>query len=250
MSEQSQAAAAAPADGPAAAAGAAPRDAATIVIVRRDGDHARVLMGQRGKGASFMPSKFVFPGGALDPEDATAPEAAPLRPACLARLTKHADPALAPALARAAVRETFEETGLILGRDDARAPELAEGMTDPSWRDFLASGHLPACDALTFIFRAITPPYRPKRFDARFFLAEADALVSDIEDLSRASGELSHLTWLTLREARDLDLPLITEVVLAEVEEILSVTPRGQTPADRPAPFFHHEADRSYYDAL
>lgn len=232
------------------ARGATPRDAATVVIVRRDGEQPRVLMGQRGKGASFMPSKFVFPGGALDPEDAEAPEAAPLRPACLARLEKRSTPGLGPALARAAVRETFEETGLILGRADPRAAPMAGRMQDPSWRDFLASGHLPACDALTFIFRAITPPYRPKRFDARFFLAEADAIGSDPEDLSRASGELTHLTWLTLREARDLDLPLITEVVLAEVEEILARTPRGQLPEDRPAPFFHHEADRSYYDAL
>lgn len=229
---------------------AKPRDAATVLIVRRDGEHPRVLMGQRGKAASFMPSKFVFPGGALDPEDATAPEASPLRPACLARLAKHADPELGPALARAAVRETFEETGLILGTDHPEAVGMADKMTDPSWRDFLASGHLPACDRLTFIFRAITPPYRPKRFDARFFLADAEALVSDLEDLSRASGELTHLTWLTLREARDLDLPLITEVVLAEAEEILTKTPHGEIPDDRPAPFFHHEKDRSYYDAL
>ncbi len=229
---------------------ATPRDAATVVIARRDGDQARVLMGQRGKGASFMPDKFVFPGGALDPEDHDAPEAAPMRDACLARLAKASDRNLGPALGRAAVRETFEETGLILGVPDPRAKEMADRMTDPSWRDFLASGHLPACDRLTFVFRAITPPFRPKRFDARFFLAEADALAGDLDDLSRASGELSHLTWLTLREARDLDLPLITEVVLAEIEAILNITPVGQPPVDRPAPFFHHEKERSFYDAL
>ena len=237
-------------DKPARPASATPRDAATVVIARRDGDHPRVLMGQRGKGASFMPDKFVFPGGALDPEDHTAPEGASLRAECLARLEKKSPPGLGPALARAAVRETFEETGLILGAPDPRAADLAGTMTDPSWRDFLASGHMPACDGLTFIFRAITPPYRPKRFDARFFLADATTLAGDVEDLSRASGELSHLTWLTLKEARDLDLPLITEVVLAEVEEILKLTPAGAQPIDRPAPFFHHEKDRSFYDAL
>lgn len=220
-----------------------------MVIARRDGDHPRVLMGQRGKGASFMPDKFVFPGGALDPEDHTAPEGASLRAACLARLEKKSAAGLGPALARAAVRETFEETGLILGTPDARAAEFIDTHTD-SWREFFETGHMPACDSLTFIFRAITPPYRPKRFDARFFLADATALAGDLEDLSRASGELSHLTWLTLKEARDLDLPLITEVVLAEVEEILNITPAGEIPADRPAPFFHHEKDRSFYDAL
>ena len=230
--------------------GAVPRDAATAVIARRDGTHPRILMGQRGKGASFMPSKFVFPGGALDPEDHTAPEATALRPGCAARLEKASPPGLGGPLGRAAVRETFEETGLILGRPDPRAQDLAETMEDPSWRDFLASGHMPACDRLTFIFRAITPPYRPKRFDARFFLVDADELANDLDDLSRASGELSHLTWLTIDEARGLDLPLITEVVLAEVEEILRQTPAGTLPADRPAPFFHHEAERSFYDAL
>ena len=253
MPETPEAAAASPTSQTGPAGGkshATPRDAATAVIARRDGDHPRILMGQRGKGASFMPSKFVFPGGALDPEDHTAPEAAPLRAACVARLEKMSPPGMAGPLSRAAVRETFEETGLILGRPDPRAADLAGTMEDPSWRDFLASGHMPACDRLTFIFRAITPPYRPKRFDARFFLVDADQLASDPDDLSRASGELSHLTWLTIREARDLDLPLITEVVLAEVEESLAQTPAGELPADRPAPFFHHEKDRSFYDAL
>lgn len=251
MTPPTEAAAASPAaEAAAKPAHAAPRDAATVVIARRDGSTPRVLMGQRGKGASFMPSKFVFPGGALDPEDHVAPEATSLRDACVARLEKASAPGLAGPLSRAAVRECFEETGLILGRPDPRAAGLAGGMEDPSWRDFLASGHMPACDRLTFIFRAITPPYRPKRFDARFFLVDADELANDLDDLSRASGELSHLTWLTIREARDLDLPLITEVVLAEVEEILAATPAGQLPADRPAPFFHHEKERSFYDAL
>ncbi len=231
------------------AEGPVPRDAATVVLIRRDLGEPRVLMGQRGRGASFMPSKFVFPGGALDPEDHDAPDGAPLAAACLARLAKMSAPGLGPVLARAAIRETFEETGLILGRPDPLAYDLAPAASE-GWRPFLETGHLPACDRLAFIFRAITPPYRPKRFDARFFLADAGAITGDADDLSRASTELSHLTWLTLHEARELDLPLITEVVLAEVEEILEQTPPGALPADRPAPFFRHERDRSVFDAL
>lgn len=241
-----------PAKAPAAADPSADvpiRDAATVVLIRRDSATPRVLMGQRGRGASFMPSKFVFPGGALDAEDAEAPEGAPLAPACLARLAKAAPAHVGPVLARCAIRETFEETGLILGRPDPAAAALAQGAPE-GWRDFLASGHMPACDRLAFIFRAITPPYRPRRFDARFFLADAGAISGDPDDLSGASGELSHLTWLTLPEARALDLPLITEVVLAEVEEILAETPPGALPADRPAPFFRHERDRSVFDSL
>ncbi|HKK35933.1 MAG TPA: DNA mismatch repair protein MutT [Paracoccaceae bacterium] len=225
------------------------RDAATVVLVRRDTGEPRVLMGQRGRGASFMPSKFVFPGGAVDEEDRQAPDGAPLAEACLARLAKMSAEGLGPVLARAAIRETFEETGLILGRRDERASALAKGASE-GWRPFLETGHLPACDRLAFIFRAITPPYRPKRFDARFFLADATAIMGDSDDLTRASGELAHLTWLTLHEARALDLPLITEVVLAEVEEILDQTAPGEVPSDRPAPFFRHERDRSVFDAL
>mgnify|MGYP005840691221 CR=1 FL=1 len=230
------------------------RDAATLVLVRRDRDEPRVLMGQRGKGAVFMPSKFVFPGGALDKADHAAPEGAPLREACLARLAKACERNIGPALARAAIRETFEETGLLIARPDPRAADLAETIPHTKhgegWAGFLRTGHLPACDALTFVFRAITPPYRPRRFDARFFLADASAVAGDPDDFSRGDGELTHLTWLTLHEARALDLPLITEVVLAEVEEILARTPPGRTPDDRPAPFFHHERDRSFFDSL
>ncbi len=230
---------------PGAAAARPPRDAATVILARRDGAEPRVLMGLRGKGASFMPSKFVFPGGALDPEDHAVSGPA-LRPGCAARLAKAAPPGLAQPLAMAAIRETFEETGLALGRPDPAAAELAARAPE-SWRPFFARGLMPASDALTFIFRAITPPSRPKRFDARFFLADVEeALHGDPDDLSEASGELSHLSWLTLRDARALELPLITEVVLAEVEEILARPVRE----DRPAPFFHHDAERSWFDAL
>ncbi len=223
---------------------APPRDAATLILARRDGNEPRVLMGQRGKGASFMPSKFVFPGGALDPEDRAVTGPA-LRAACAARLEKASPPGLALPLALAAVRETFEETGLAIGRPDPVAATLATAAPE-GWRDFFAMGLVPSTDALTFIFRAITPPSRPKRFDARFFLAEADHVHGDLDDLERASGELSHLSWLTLREARALEHPLITEVVLAEVEEILD----QPAATDRPAPFFHHKSDQSWFDAL
>lgn len=229
------------------------RDAATIILARRDGPAPRVLMGMRGKAAAFMPSKFVFPGGALDPEDrvmaeallAAAPQGPGLPAACAARLAARAPEGLGLPLALAAIRETWEETGLRLGAPDPAAAALAAAAPE-GWAGFYDGGAAPRPDALRFIFRAITPPHRPRRFDARFFLAEADTILGDPEDFSAASGELSHLTWVTLAEARRLELPLITEVVLAEVEEILS----GPAAGDRPAPFFHHSAERSWFDAL
>src|SRR5271154_3355667 len=57
-----------------------PRDAATLIVLRRDGPKLRVLMGRRHGGHSFMPDKWVFPGGRIDPSDFRAPVAAELRP--------------------------------------------------------------------------------------------------------------------------------------------------------------------------
>ena len=217
------------------------RDAATVVLVRRDGPMPRVLMGQRGAGAAFMPSKFVFPGGAVDADDARVPPARPMSARLRGMLESGADAALADGLAHAAIRELWEETGLALahaaeGRPPADLPE--------DWRPFFAAGHAPAPDRLEMIFRAITPPGRPRRFDARFFLVEARHLRGDPDDFSGACDELSHLHWVALAEARRLDLPFITEVVLAEVEARLA------DPAPRPAPFFHHAKGRSFIDAL
>lgn len=218
------------------------RDAATVVLVRRDGGVPRVLMGQRGKGAAFMPSKFVFPGGAVDPEDAAIPAARPLPGRTAARLRLRADPALAEALAIAAIRELWEETGLALSHAEGPMPDPVPA----DWDAFYRAGHRPAADALEFIFRAVTPPGRPRRFDARFFLVDAGRVTGPLDDFSGASGELSHLHWIALPEARDLDLPFITEVVLAEAEARLA----GPHQPDRPAPFVHHAGGRSYVDAL
>ncbi len=103
----------------------------------------------------------------------------------------------------------------------------------PDWSGFAARGLLPDAGALRFIFRAITPPGRTRRFDARFFLAEAEALAADCDDFSAASDELGHLHWLPLAETGRLDLPFITEIVLAEVAHHLAHP--GPIP---PVPFF------------
>lgn len=194
------------------------RDAATLIVLRDpEGPRPAVLMGQRGAGAAFMPSKYVFPGGAVDPEDARVPVAAPLPGPCATRLAARPVTAMAPdpaTLAASAIRELWEETGLRLGRP-------GQGGFDglgPSWTRFLATGALPDPSALRFVFRAITPVGRPRRFDARFFLADARAILGDPDDFGAAEDELSHLHWVPLAEARALDLPFITEVVLAEIE--------------------------------
>ncbi len=171
--------------------GAPIRPAATVVLTRTTGSGHQVLMGQRGAAAAFMPSKYVFPGGAVDAGD-DLPSPLPLAEDCARRLALSAPPG---PLCAAALRELREETGLALRADR------------PSLR---------------FVFRAITPPGRTRRFDAMFFLADAADVTGDTTGFSDASDELSHLHWIGLAEARALDLPFITEVVLAEVTNLLS----------------------------
>ncbi|QDL90736.1 NUDIX hydrolase [Paroceanicella profunda] len=220
------------------------RDAASVVIVRRGEAGARILMGKRGAGAAFMPSLFVFPGGAIDPADAALALDTPLAPGSAQRLGADAPGGIGTALARTAVREMFEETGLALGRPHPAARAAAEAAPAP-WQPFLARGLMPATDALRFIFRAVTPKGRPRRFDARFFLVDAREIDGDPDDFSRAEDELSDLTWLDFAAARRLQMPFITEIVLAEVAAIL----RDDT-ADRPVPYFHHDDERSWFRAL
>ncbi len=187
------------------------RDAATLILARQSAKGPSVLMGQRGAAAAFMPDKFVFPGGAVDAGDALVALASPLDAITEARLHAGSAPGVAPGLAVAAIRELWEETGLILGQ-----PALWPGLVPPDWQGFAAAGQRPSATALRYLFRAITPPGRTRRFDARFFLARAEALTSDPDDFSHASGELHHLQWVPLAEVRSLNLPFITEVVLAE----------------------------------
>lgn len=202
-------------------------DAAAVVLVRRGPSGASVLMGQRGAGAAFMPDKFVFPGGRVDASDAGISFARPLSATCAARLHAGAASDTAASLPATAIRELAEETGLLLAR-----PGTWSGPGHADWSGFFDAGLLPDAAPLRFIFRAITPPGRTRRFDARFFLADAATLSGDPDDFSRASGELSHLHWVALDQARKLNLPFITEIVLAEVA---AMAPGDDLP---PVPFF------------
>jgi 8-oxo-dGTP pyrophosphatase MutT (NUDIX family) len=197
-----------------------PRDAATLILVRRDGPVPRVLMGRRHRGHDFMPDKWVFPGGRVEPADARAPFATDLRSEVSAKLKLTAPDVRARALAMAAVRETFEEAGLLLARS---AP--ARSASGP-WREFLAQGAQPDLAALDFVARAITPPVLPKRFDARFFMADAERLVS--LDRQKDCGELDEIDWLSINDALATpDVAGITKFVLRETAARLSTPERG-----------------------
>lgn len=213
------------------------RDAATVIALRDRTGEPRVLMGQRGEGAAFLPNKFVFPGGAVDAADTAVPLVRPLPAICAERLREKAAGDIGQALAAAAIRELWEETGLMLG-----VPGAWPGAVPADWAGFAASGQIPSAEALQFVFRAITPPGRPRRFDARFFLVDAEAIAGDIDDFSAACDELSHLQWVPLARAREFDLPFITEVVLAEIAARLHDPAPPET-----VPFFKNDDEQSLF---
>lgn len=223
-----------------------PRDAATLIIVDRRGTAPKVLMGRRHEGHRFMPGMFVFPGGRIEPGDRLVATAGTLHPyherRLLARVTR---PSLqrCRALALSAIRETFEETGLLVGTRDYGAPD------DPppgAWTDFAAQGVFPDLEALHFVARAITPPRRPRRFDTRFFAVERDAVVAEVPGAVGPQSELVELVWVTLKDARMLDLPSITQVVLEEVEDRLE----AGFPVEAPVPFYHERRGRFVREEL
>jgi len=194
-----------------------PRDAATLILVDRSGAVPKVLLGKRHAGLKFMAGKFVFPGGRVDPVDRLMPIASPLDPSAEARLMRRVTRATrdrARALALAAIRETFEETGLLLGKRTDPMPAIPEGP----WAAFAKAGVLPDLAPLHFIVRAITPPRRPRRFDARFFAADASAIAHKVEGVVGPDSELVELVWLPIAEAKQLDLPTITQVALDELQ--------------------------------
>jgi 8-oxo-dGTP pyrophosphatase MutT (NUDIX family) len=205
-----------------------PRHAASLVLVRRSAAGTEVLMGRRPAKAVF-PEAYVFPGGRVDPSDSGVAPSGPLAPSVLEELRTHGGctPELARALATAAIRETFEETGLLL------AAPGDPGIPHGSWAAFKAQGIAPAHDRLRFLGRAITPTSAPVRFHARFFVADGDTVRGTVV----GNGELSNLRWYRLDDARQLPSIDVTQFVLAEI----AANERGEV---RTAPFFRYRRNR------
>lgn len=199
-------------------------------------------MGQRGKGAVFMPSKFVFPGGGVDASDGEARLSGTLSEPSAERLNWEIRPdskATPHSLAAAALRELAEETGLFCG---------APG--ESSWSPYQKKGLSPDPSSLIYFFRAITPPRMSRRFDTRFFLLDTTHLNGDPTDFSDAEDELSNIHWVPLAEARALDLPFITEVVLAEVQALVARFPTGPLTAPESVPFFDNRTASPRFERI
>jgi 8-oxo-dGTP pyrophosphatase MutT (NUDIX family) len=212
-----------------------PRDAATLILIDRTGPAPKVLFGKRHAGHKFMPGKFVFPGGRIEPGDRRMAVAGPLDAVCEERLLARVQrPSIsrARALALAAIRETFEETGLLIGETDFGTPEAPP---PGAWSEFAAHGVFPALDRLQFVARAITPPRRPKRFDTRFFAADASAVAHRVENVVGPDTELVELRWMTIPETAEHDLPAITRTILQELQARIDA---GFSPR-LPVPFYY-----------
>lgn len=206
-----------------------PALAASLILTRkRQSGAVEVLFGRRSGGHVFMPQKYVFPGGRVDRADGYAPLASEPAEPVLDVLTRCMSERRARAAAAAAIRETAEETGLLIGETAPQTP-----LKGP-WKPFEAAGLLPTAEPLSVVARAITPPGRARRFDAWFFHAEETCVSARVDPVS--SGELEDIRWVALDEAHTIDLPIITRFVLAELAEHLKgtapvrcarVTPQG-----------------------
>src|SRR3981081_3876902 len=174
-----------------------PVDAATLILIDRTGPIQKVLVGKRHDKGVFMPGKLLFPVGRVDKNDKRVPVAAPISKELEANLTKGSPktpPSRARSLAIAAIREACEETGLCLGRKrDGAAPKL-----DGVWKPFSDAGLLPDPSGLFLIARAITPPGRVRRFDTRFFTADASAITHHVQGVVHAEAELVELGWVAI----------------------------------------------------
>lgn len=216
-----------------------PRDAATLVIVDRSSGELRVLLGKRRTSQAFAPGKYVFPGGSVDPGDlelATGELLAAGDRAALMHDIKERSGSVTPeTFALAAIRETFEESGLMVGERRSELPRA----TSPGWERFLAHGLAPSIRALSFFARAITPPGRSRRFDARFFHVEASAVTFDS---GSNDGEFEELVWCSAGEARARNLHGMTLTAIEELELRLALSPEAQMQA--PVPYFVQSSGR------
>lgn len=226
-----------------------PRDAATLLILDRSGaDGAlRVLMGKRHMRHKFMPGAWVFPGGRVDAADSRVKPADDYEAAVAARLLAEAgaraSATRARALAIAAIRETWEEAGILVGTPSPVGPTGEDHDPHDAFAAFRARGFLPSIAAMRFVARAVTPPGRPRRFDTRFFAVPASAVGGRIETGVGPSGELEDVAWVTFAEARARpELPPITKAVLDELDGRLARDP-GFGP-DHPVPFYRWVRDR------
>lgn len=204
----------------------AARDAAGLILMRGDPAEPVVLLGRRRHDARFMPGVFVPPGGGLEVRDhrpSGYPESLPAQPPGLDRATERR----LRAFARCALRETLEETGLLVGE---AAPAATGPMGGAPWTAYARAGRRPAFDGLHLVARAITPTSSPIRFHTRFFLCEADA----VHRIDGGDGEIESVDWVPWRQTTELPMAEATDLALACARALRMALREGRTrPVER-----------------
>ncbi len=221
-----------------------PRDAATLILLDRTQGDVRVLMGKRHMRHAFMPGKFVFPGGRTDPADSRISVAAGLHPAEEAKLigtSSRANATRARAIALSAIRETYEEAGLLIGHKGVFATNRKD------WQGFCAHSVCPSLEGLRYVARAITPPGRVRRFDTRFLASWRDNVALALPE-GGPTDELQEQVWLTFSEALEADIPSITKTILQELQSRLADDP-DLNPGG-PVPFYRMLNNKFQRDLL
>src|SRR5690606_16004307 len=174
--------------------------------------------------------------------DSRIPVAAGLHPSVESKLAAgRTTTARARAIALSAVRETYEEAGLLIGRPGA----FATGKAD--WHGFVEHGVAPSLEGLRFVARAITPPGRVRRFDTRFLAAFRDQVAVELAE-GGPTDELEEIMWLPLQKASEADIPAITRTVLGDLEARLRDDP--ELSPGGPVPFYYMRHNRFCRDIL
>lgn len=203
-----------------------PRDAATLLLLRREAGRIQVLAGRRSDQHKFMPGVYVFPGGRRDATDSRIAVLGDLEERIARRLAYKAGSRMTTsrmrALAVAAIRETYEEVGLAIGQPHAAVKAALPFVPDIS--------------RLRLVGRAITPPGRARRFDTRFFALFVDEIGLDVTPM-RPSPELEILEWVDIEATDRLKMPNITLTILAEIRAMLQASPA--LTLDLPVPFYY-----------
>jgi 8-oxo-dGTP pyrophosphatase MutT (NUDIX family) len=228
-----------------------PRDAAALILVDHSGRVPKILIGRRHHGLVFMPGKFVFPGGRVDPGDHRIPLASALPKALEKNLTSGSpriEASRARALAVAAIREACEETGLCLGKKAVTKPAIAQtARLAGGWTPFAEAGLLPDPSQLFLVARAITPPGMVRRYDTRFFTADASAIAHEVNGIVHADAELVELVWFEIDASPLDDMHPITRRILAELEARLAAGPLSHRV---PVPLFHFRGGAMQRDVI
>ena len=220
-------------------------DAGVVILIDCTQPLPRIMFGRRRPDNVFLPDKWVFPGGRFDADDLKVSACDALdakdHAALMWGMPDAWTPHHATTLALTAVREVFEETGLVIGARGTMPAPVPE-----AWQPFAALGYMPHISGLRVLARAITPPGRTRRFDARFFAIDASHIAHRIARDEGEHSELLDLVWQPLDQLDKLDLPTITRMVLRELEARIAAGFGHHLPV----PFFLEKHKKQLRDEL